>query len=297
MNPGLSTVDIGRFVVDEQSFLGQTLKLGVDYGLLPENAHEALRMYLQTRTMMFGQRNRSGIAVGREEVEQGLFQTTVCLDVGLIDRSGGDANRAAELLAQGDFEDVRKRGWELAYFRLEEMHQEATLFPQRREAAFLQDYAEDVRRWSHTAPETWICEDPEDEDGPTIADPAKSYLTYQDLMLRVGLLKVLPSDALKRFGAASGGPGPFVDLLRNLIVSLSLRLERLVLDPSEVATFSQQRFGTEVEALVEQIAGQIGPDVDAGARDRFLGQVREETREMSGIDDDLLMEQLITQVC
>ena len=54
MNLGLSTVDIGLFVVDEHSFLGQTLKLGIEYDLLPENADDALRMYLQAHTMMFG---------------------------------------------------------------------------------------------------------------------------------------------------------------------------------------------------------------------------------------------------
>ena len=44
-----------------------------------------------------------------EAVEQGLFQATVCLDVGLRDQSEGDANRAAEILSTGDFESVRKR--------------------------------------------------------------------------------------------------------------------------------------------------------------------------------------------
>ena len=94
MNQGLSTVDLGRLLEDEQSFLGQTLRMGIEYKLLPENADEAVRMYLQTWTMASGQRNRTGIALGREEIEQGGFEATVCLELGLQEVAVGDANRA-----------------------------------------------------------------------------------------------------------------------------------------------------------------------------------------------------------
>ena len=230
MNNALNTIDLAQFVADERSFLGQTLKLGVEYGLLPPNAEEAIRMYLQTQTMTFGQRNRTGLAIGREEIEQGVFQATICLDIGLDDQAEGDANKAAEVLATGDFENIRKRGWELAFFRLEEMVTEAGLFPKRRESAFLQEFVTPTKRWAHTVAGTWVCSDPEDEDGPMIVDPISEYQVYEDLMIRIDLLKGIPVDALKRYGSAAGSRGPFTDLLRNLIV----RRNKAITEPSPI---------------------------------------------------------------
>ena len=40
MNLGLSNIDISGFLVDEHSFFGQTIKLGIDYNQLPPNADE-----------------------------------------------------------------------------------------------------------------------------------------------------------------------------------------------------------------------------------------------------------------
>ena len=300
MNLGLSTVDIGLFVVDEHSFLGQTLKLGIEYDLLPENADEALRMYLQTHTMMFGQKNRAGIAMGREELEQGGFQATICLELGLTDQADGDANRAAEIIAGGDFESIRKRGWEMVFFRLEEMQNEAQLFQQRRQSAFLQDYTEHIRRWAHTAPGTWICTDPEEENGPTIVDPIREYKTYLDVVLKIGLLKSLPSDALKRYGSAAGGRGPFPDLLRNLILSLSIGLDNLVPRILDVAAFgrliTQGEFDPDIEtSVISQLANQLDPDVNVPARERFLNEVRDEIRGLAATPLDTLEEQFVTR--
>ena len=300
MNSGLSTVDIGLFVVDEHSFLGQTLKLGIEYNLLPENAEVALRMYLQTHTMIFGQKNRTGIALGREELEQGVFQATLCLELGLMDQAEGDANRAAEIVATGDFESIRKRGWEIAFFRLEEMREEAQLFPQRRESGFLADYTDQIRRWSFTAPETWVCTDPEDEDGPTIVDPMVEYLPYQDLVLKIELLKSLPSDTLKMYGSAVGGRSMFSDLLRNLILSLSLGLDSLVPKVDHVVAFGElikeEQLAAEIaDTVLAQLKSQIGADVNESARDRFLSEVRDEVHDLVVMSADMLKEHFVTR--
>jgi hypothetical protein len=292
MNLGLNTIDISGFLVDEHSFLGQTIKLGIDYNQLPPDADDSLRMYLQSYTMMFGQRNRTGIAIGREELEQGVFQATVCLEIGLIDQSGGDANKALEIVATGDFESLRKLGWELAFFRLKEMQDEAQLFPKRREAAFLQDYADPVRRWAYTAPQTWLCTDPDEEDGPTIADPAKAYETFQDLALRVALLKSLPPDALKRFGSAAGSRGPFSEILKNLILSLVLGKESLVATVEDVALFenmisSKASSPDGLNTLADRFRQQVGEGVDPSVADRFIRSVRAEVRELVAFGSDL----------
>lgn len=282
MNRGLSTVDLGRLLVDEQSFLGQTLKLGIEYGLLPANADEALRMYLQTQTMAFGRRNRTGIAIDRDAIEQGGYQATICLEIGLADLSEGDANRAAEILATGDFDRIRKRGWELAFFRLEAVRDEAELFPQRREAAFLLDYRETTRRWAHTEPETWLCSDPEEPEGPTIIDPISTHDAFEDLTVRLGLLKSLPTDALYLFGAAAGGGRPFPDLLRNLVVSLALGLDTLAPTESEAERFYENVAASPgwLDGVIAQVDAQVPEEADPGARDRLLSEVREAGREL-----------------
>ncbi|MBS13128.1 MAG: hypothetical protein CME19_16160 [Gemmatimonadetes bacterium] len=291
MNLGLSTVDLGNFVLDEGSYLGQTLKYGIEYGLLPENADDALRMYLQMHTMSFGQKNRSGIAINREDMEQGIFQATVCLDIGLRDQSKGEPNRAAEILSAGEFEAIRKRGWELAFFWMEDMHEEGKRFPMRRESAFLMDYATPTQKWAHTVPETWICDDPEAEGEPTIVDPVGEYDVYLDLMLRVSLLKRLPADALKRFGSAAGARGPFCDLLRNLIVSVSLGLESLVLSTAEAEYFRESPFGpgmaTAEEVLVRLLC-QLEDGADPRALDRFGEDVREEVAQLVSQETGLM---------
>ena len=282
MNQGLSTVDLGRLLGDEQSFLGQTLRMGIEYKLLPENADEAVRMYLQTWTMASGQRNRTGIALGREEIEQGGFQATVCLELGLQEVAGGDANRAVEILAEGDFEKIRQTGWERAFFRLKEMQEEAGLFPKSRQAAFLQDYAIPVRRWAAGEPETWLSHEPEDSDGPTILDPIREFETFQDLLLRIDLLKALPQDALKRYGSAAGGPGPFTDLFRNLLLSLTIGLDSLVPDEPALARFLDFIVAAAGESksidriVIPQIESQVSDLADSGAQARFLVDMREE---------------------
>ena len=285
MNAILSTIDISHFVVDEGSFLGQTIKLGVQYNRLPENTSEALRMYVQVHATMHARRNRAGITIGREEIEQGIFQATVCLELGLIDQSDGDADKAAEIVATGDFEAVRKRGWELAFFRLKEMHEEGELFSKRTEAAFLQDYVALARRWSFTAPETWLCNDPEEEDGPTIVDPQREFWAYEDLTTRLMLMKTLPSDAFKAFRKAADGRGMFDDLLRNLILSLALGIESLVPTVDDVRRFSglfgEDGLNPDAEAsVISQLRVQLLERTDEQPLGRFLSHVKGVIREL-----------------
>tara|TARA_Y100000588_G_scaffold345232_1_gene392287 strand:- start:638 stop:901 length:264 start_codon:yes stop_codon:yes gene_type:complete len=80
--------------------------------------------YLRAQGLAFAQRYRSGIALGRDGLERGVIQSATCLDIGLQDLAEGDVNSAVDLLAQGEFEVLRQRGWELAFARLEEMRRE-----------------------------------------------------------------------------------------------------------------------------------------------------------------------------
>ena len=185
------------------------------------------------------------------------------------------------------------------FFRLKEMQDEARLFPRRREAAFLQDYADHVRRWAYTEPQTWLCTDPDEEDGPMISDPGKAYATFQDLTLRVGLLKSLPSDALKRFGSAAGGRGPFSEILRNLILSLVLEKENLVATAEDVALFESAISNLAsspggLNTLVDRFRQQVEEGADPSVADRFIKLVHAEARELLAFGPDL-KDQFIVQ--
>ena len=68
MNP-LAQLDLGRFRIDAESFVGQTIELGIRFQKLPEQTGEALLAFLRVKGMYYGKRNRAGIAISREGLE------------------------------------------------------------------------------------------------------------------------------------------------------------------------------------------------------------------------------------
>ena len=140
-----------------------------------------------------------------------------------------------------------------------------------------------------------MCTDPEDEDGPTIANPLKTYEAYQDLSLRVRLLKSLPSEVLKRFGSAAGTKGPFGEVLRNMILSLSIGSDHLVATLDDVATFVGLlgEDGVSDGGVVALLRKQIAEHEDAAAVERFVSEVRDEFRDLLALADVGLDEQFV----
>lgn len=231
----LVTVDLDRLRLDDESFLGQAIALGVSYGRLPESSAEGLKAFLQICGLRFGQRNRSGIALCREELQQGVELAIICIDMGLSIASGNELERAVDVLAEGDFERLRKQGWEFACLRLERMQREASLALQRPEASFLQDYTKDAKVWAGLVPETWMSEDAE---GKAVrVSPTSDFDRFLDMAARLHLFRALPKPAFKAFRSAAGGRGSSEEVLRNVVVALALQRLYLVLMDEDLKAF------------------------------------------------------------
>ena len=179
-------LDLERFRIDSESFLGQAMALGLRFGKLREDYADGILAYLRAAGMGYGQRYREGIGVTREVLERGIRQAVVCMELGLLDASGSDLNAAVGILEAGDLEALRKRGWELAFFRLEEMRDRCEAALGQPEAAFLGARKKDVRRWSRLTPETWTCAgeevDPGEDNG---VDPLRDYASFRDVKGRM----------------------------------------------------------------------------------------------------------------
>ena len=154
-NP-LATLDLSRFRIDSESFVGQVIELGTRFEKLPSNIGDALLGFLRLQGLHYGKRNRSGIAIRREDLEHGVRQALIAMDLGLEARAESDLNRGVEIIAQGDFEACRKRGYEIAFFRLQEMAQMCRAMLLRPEVKFLQSEYRAISRWANAVPETWM---------------------------------------------------------------------------------------------------------------------------------------------
>ena len=152
MNNPLARLDLDRFRIDAESFVGQAIELSIRFEKLPPQISDALLAFLRTKGTYFGKRNRTGIAISRESLERGVRHALICMDLGLNELAEGDLNRAVDLLAGGDFEGFRKKGYELAFFRLEAMREEAQILAKRPEISFLSQEGKDVQHWSALTP-------------------------------------------------------------------------------------------------------------------------------------------------
>ena len=274
----LAVVDLEGLRLDSEGFLGQAIALGMKYEKLPEHAPDVLLAYLQTEGGRIGRRYRTGIAVSRDVLAQGVHQALVSLELGLTVSAGNDLNRAVELLATAEYEKIRKRGWEEAYARLEEMGRVCRTIPGTPEAFLLRDYGWQIRRWSRVVPETWTVPETEDDD-ETRVNPLLDYPRFLELRARLIFVRLLPSRVLLSFAEAADECA-FRDFLRHLVLALALERDSLVPDASAIGVFESECFGSEGMA--------------PWARDKVMRKVKEMARE--AVDDTSLRIVLIQDV-
>ncbi len=298
MNP-LAGVDFEKLRVGSEGFLGQAIALGVRYGKLSEHTPDVLLAYLRTEGTRFGQRYRTGIAVSREVLEQGVRQTLVSLELGLTVVAEKDLNRAVDLLAEADFEKIRKRGWEEAFVRLDEMGRVCRSIPGRPEAHLLRDYGWHIDRWSRVVPETWTVSGGEDCDEKPV-DPLQDYAKFRELHARLSFIRLLPLRVLRPFAEAVNECG-FREFLRHLVLALALDLETLVPDTREIAAFESDCLGPEGMAAwardkVTTKAKEMAREAvdDSGLRMLLIEEVEAEIATLEGLSDDSLSDLFVT---
>jgi hypothetical protein len=234
--------------------------------------------------MGHAQRYREGIGISREVLERGVRQALVCMELGLQDVSAGDLNAAVDCLASGDLEALRKRGWELAFFRLEEMRERCTWIVQRPGAGLLGSRLKQVRRWSRISPETWTFEgDAVDPDEDCSVDPIGDHADLAEIKGRMDFLDRMPPGTLEDLFQAAGSEASFDGLLRNLVLSLALELQVLVPNSSQVSEFESRCFdgGQMVpkvrESVLEQTHAFLADAVeDEAVRAAVLAEIHAE---------------------
>ena len=292
-------VDFDRLRVESEGFLGQAIALGIRYGKLSEHTPDVLMAYLRTTGMRFGRRYRTGIAVSRDVLEQGVGKTLVSLELGLTIVSEQDLNRGVDLLAEGDFEKIRKRGWEEAYARLEEMGRVCRSIPGRPESRLLRDYASQFDRWSRVVPETWMVSGAEDEDADHV-DPLRDYARFRELDARLNFIRLIPSSTLHHFAEAVNECG-FSDFVRHLILALALDLETLVPCSGEVSVFETDCLGEEGVAAwahdkVTTKANEMARKavVDSHRRMLLMQDVEDEIACLAGLPANSLADAFVT---
>lgn len=260
--------DLNQVPFATDSFLGRALALGRQFGRLPDYLGEALMTYLRAQALAFAQRYRSGIAIGRDRLERGVKQALTCVELGLEEAAAGDLNRAVDLLASGDFEPLRQRGWELAWARLAHMRAQARAWSKCKELRFLQDSNEQVERWSRIAPEAWASQGHHGKE--EWIDLRQEYLAFQDLESRLRFLGSLPGESLDGLLQAAPEGGNFAEVLRQLILVLALDLERLAVKRRDVRRFQRAYFsgGKMLPQVRQKVLGLI-----AGHLEKTLTEV------------------------
>ena len=252
-NP-LATLDLSRFRIDSESFVGQVIDLGMRFEKLPPNIGDALLGFLRLQGLHYGKRYRSGIAIRRENLEHGVRQALISMDLGLEACAESDLNRAVEIIAQGDFEACRKRGYEIAFFRLQEMAQMCRTMLLRPEVKFLQSEYRAISRWATAVPETWMRPQDDEEDESQLVDPKRDYAAYQVALRRLVFLRSIPKAALTELEIAVEGR-TYDGLLRNLILALALDMESLLPSEAQIEAFRQGCF--EGGKIKEEVRAKV----------------------------------------
>lgn len=282
----LAPVDLNQVPLDRHSFIGQAVAAGLEYEQLSPHFMDSLRAYLRIRGLGFAQRQRTGIALGRDLLRQGMERGLACMDLALEEASGGDLNAAVAQLKSDPFDALYKRGWERAFQRLKAMRQQARALVGRPELGFWPELQPKVAVWAQLVPETWA--------GPSVIDLRTDGQTLQELTGKVAFVRSLPKPSVTALLEQVGVD--FVGVLHRVVLALALGRAELVANAAHVARFRAECFAAgrlrpQVRRQVlEQVAGHLENEVEAPAvRAKIAAELGAEIAvlERAAVRDDL----------
>ena len=257
----LARVDLNQVPLDRRSFIGQAVAAGLEYEQLPRRFMDSLGAYLRMRGLGFAQRQRTGIALGRDRLRQGMEQGLACMDLALEEESGGDLNAAVVKLARDPFDALYKRGWERAFLRLKQMRQQARALVGCPELGFWPDLRPKVAVWAQLVPETWA--------GPSAIDLRVDGQTLQELTGKVAFVRSLPKPSVAALLEQAGVD--FAGVLHRVVLALALGRAELVAREAHVSRFRAECFVQDTlrpqvrRQVLAQVAGQLANKVEAPA--------------------------------
>lgn len=251
----LANTDLNQFRLDIDSWLGRAVAVGVESEKLPENFKAALMAFLRIHSLSFAQKQRSGIALGTDQLRRGMEMGLSCIDLALEEQGVDDLNRAVDVLAAGEFAELYKRGWEMAFARMETMRAKAELLGKRPHLAFFARHRDRIGTLAQLVPETWTSADREGE--LVEVDLRADWQMIAAVAGRVDFLRILPDEA---FAALWGKRGvDFAQVLRRIALALALERRELGVDAEVVAVFGSTCFadGIWLPAAKESVLNQV----------------------------------------
>ena len=251
----LARVDLNQVPLDHNSFIGQVVAAGLEYEQLPPRFMDSLQAYLRIRGLGFAQRNRTGIALGRDQLRQGMEQGLACMDLVLEEESGGDLNAAVAKLVSDPFDALYKQGWERAFQRLKEMREQARALVGCPELGFWPDRQPKVAALAKLVPETWT--------GPSAIDLRADGRTLQELTGKVAFVRSLPQPSVAAL--LEQVEVDFAGVLHRVILALALGRTELVAKKEHVSRFRAECFD----------AGGLRPHVRRQVLDQFVGHLED----------------------
>ena len=266
----LARVDLNQVPLDSSSFIGQVVAAGLEYEQLPPRFMDSLRAYLRIRGLGFAQRNRTGIALGRDQLRQGMEQGLACMDLALEEESGGDLNAAVAKLVSDPFDALYKQGWERAFRRLEEMREQARALVGCPELGFWPDLQPKVAALAKLVPETWT--------GPSAIDLRADGQMLQELTGKVAFVRSLPQPSVAAL--LEQVDVDFAGVLHRVILALALGRVELVAKKEHVLRFRAECFDAGGmrphvrRQVLAQLVGHLDDAVaDADARVRIADEL------------------------
>ena len=249
----LARVDLNQVPLDSSSFIGQVVAAGLEYEQLPPRFMDSLRAYLRVRGLGFAQRNRTGIALGRDQLRQGMEQGLACMDLALEEASDGDLNAAVAKLVSDPFDALYKQGWERAFQRLKEMRQQARALVGCPELGFWLDLRPQVEALTKLVPETWT--------GPSDIDLRTDGQMLQELTGKVAFVRSLPQPSVAAL--LEQVDVDFAGVLHRVILALALGRTELKVNETQVSRFCAECFDES----------GLRPHVRRQVLDQFVGHL------------------------
>jgi hypothetical protein len=257
---GLASIDLNQIGVDAESFLGRALALGREFEKLPPGAESGLATYLRLQGTLFARRYRSGIALDRDGLAQGVRRAFISIELALEEEAQADLNRAVDLLGQPGYEGWRKKGWELAHYRLEEMRRGSLDWSDGPKILLLKDCRAEIEVWTRIETEAWQSTDfAQDDAGERVQlDPRRDYLRFKQVECQAVFAASLPSGAVADLLEVEPEGITFGALLRQALAGVLLGVERLLLTGAESATAALVCKDPDLcRQAVEVVAGQL----------------------------------------
>ena len=282
----LARVDLNQVPLDHNSFIGQVVAAGLEYEQLPPRFMDSLRAYLRIRGLGFAQSNRTGIALGRDQLRQGMERGLACMDLALEEESGGDVNAAVVKLVGDSFDALYKQGWERAFRRLEKMREQARSLVGCAELGFWPDLQSKVVALAKLVPETWA--------GPSAIDLRVDGRMLQELTGKVAFVRSLPQPSVNAL--LKQVDVDFAGVLHRVILALALGRVELVVKEEHVSRFCNECFDENGlrshvrQQVLDQLVGHLDDAVaDADVRVRIADELGAEIAvlEQAAVQGDL----------